>query len=203
MKAISRRSRIAAVSALVTVGLGSLTGCSGSSDDAATGELGGTPAPASNAPSTTGESDNAIRCAQIEPLAAPITKAFSFSADDSAEDPSSTSCVWTNAAVKSASTNLDEYATLGITVDRTGWSKDDLAALPGATDDPRATALGGRINLGKQASTLGEAGSVQVLFPEGTVTVVATGALLTASKDTSIPVDSVIDVATAVAQLRR
>ncbi|QDY08621.1 hypothetical protein FJK98_16930 [Micromonospora sp. HM134] len=199
----TRRSRTAVVAVLASVGLASLAGCSGDPDDAATGEFGGSPAPASSAAPAEENADTTIRCAQIAPLAAPITKAFTFSADDSAEDPSSTSCVWTNAAVGAASTKIEDYATLGITLDRTAWSKDDLASVPGATDDPRAAALGGRVLLKAQADTLGDAGSVQVLFPEGTVTVVATGALLSASKDTSIPVDSVIGVATAVAQLRR
>jgi len=45
---------------------------------------------------------------------------------------------------------------------------------------------------------------VQLLLPEGTVTVVATGAALSATaEETAVPVDDVIGVAADVAALRR
>jgi hypothetical protein len=197
------RSRVLAAAVLAAVAIAVLAGC----DREAAEPAGDLSAPGKGAsvsePTPVEEADAVITCAQIEPLAAPITGSFSFSPDDSTEDASGTSCVWTNAAVDAASTDLEDYATFGITLDGTGWSHDELATLPGATDDARAEALGGRVLLGTDAETLADAGSVQVLFPEGTVTVVATGALLSASTDTAIPVDAVIDVAAAVARLRQ
>jgi hypothetical protein len=194
--------------AVFPIALLMFAGCSGTSDDEPQSQ--GSLAPASSvAGSSPAEAlasefpGGVITCEEVEALAAPITGAFSFSAGDSSEDASGTTCVWTNAAVDAASIHLEDYATLGITVDGTTWSSDDLATLAGATDNPRAAALGGRILLGTEAATLGEAGSVQVLFPEGTVTVVATGAMLGASPDTLIPVNAVIDVAVDVAELRR
>lgn len=196
-----------------------LAGCSGASDDDSQESPASESSPTSKAaepsPTETTEAtdeapapdhgDAAITCAAVQPLAAPITGSFTFSPDDSSEDSSATTCVWTNDAVREASITLEDYAALGITVDGLSWSVDDLATLPGASDDPRAEALGGRLLLGEgaDATTLGEAGSVQVLFPEGSVTVVASGTLLAASPDTQIPVDAVVDVAVQVAELRR
>lgn len=194
---------------LLALSIAALAGCAATADgpvDAAPADTAATDTasapPAGNGDSS-GSSARVVTCAEIEPLATAITGAFAFSPEDSAEDASSTSCVWTNAAPGSGSTDIVDYAALSITVDGTTWSADELASLPGATDDPRATAIGGRVLLGADADTLGDAGSVQVLYPEGTVTVVATGALASASADTQIPVDAVIDVATRVAELRR
>lgn len=147
--------------------------------------------------------DTLITCADIEPLAAPITAGFLFSPDDSSEDASGTTCVWINDAVASASTALEDYASLAVGIDGTTWSADELRTLAGATDDPRAEALDGRVLLLGEGDTLGEVGSVQLLSPRGTVTVVATGMLLSASPDTAIPVDAVLDVAADVGALRR
>ena len=83
-----------------------------------------------------------------------------------------------------------------------GWTADELRTLPGAKDDPRAEAVDGRILLLTDGETLGEVGSVQLLSPRGTVTIVATGTLLSASPDTAIAVDAVIDVAADVEALR-
>ncbi len=152
---------------------------------------------------TTSPATAAIPCAQLQPLAAPITGAFSFSAEDSSEDDTGTTCVWINGAVASTSTALEDYASIGITVDDTAWTPEELATLSGATDDPRAASLGGRILVLGSGTTLGEVGSVQLLSPHGSVTVVATGTLLSASADTRIPVDAVIDVAAKVAALQR
>lgn len=153
--------------------------------------------------STSGEStDEVITCADIEPLATPISAGFSFSPADSSEDASGTTCVWINEAVASASTELENYASLAVGIDRTGWSADELRTFPGAKDDPRAEALGGRVFLLDEGDTLGEVGSAQLLLPRSTVTIVATGMLLSASPDTAIPVDAVIDVAAAVGALR-
>lgn len=146
--------------------------------------------------------DTVITCADIEPLAAPITAGFAFSPDDSSEDASGTTCVWINDAVASASTALEDYASLAVGIDETTWSMDELSTLSGAIDDSRAAALDGRVLLLGDGDTLGEVGSVQLLSPRGTVTIVATGMLLSASADTAIPVDSVIDVAADVAALR-
>lgn len=192
-----------AAAGLLALSIVALAGC------AATADTPPDPVPNASAPPATdgepsgGSSARVVTCAEIEPLAAAITGAFGFSPEDSTEDASGTSCVWTNAAVEGASTDLGDYATLGITVDGTTWSADELASLPGATDDARVAAIDGRVLLGADADTLGDAGSVQVLYPEGTVTVVATGALASASADTQIPVDTVIGVAAQVAELRR
>ncbi|WP_337001370.1 MULTISPECIES: hypothetical protein [unclassified Microbacterium] len=147
--------------------------------------------------------DALITCADIEPLAAPITAGFVFSPDDSSEDSSGTTCVWINDAVASASTALEDYASLAVGIDGTTWSADELRTLAGATDDPRAEALDGRVLLLGEGDTLGEVGSVQLLSPRGTVTIVATGMLLAASADTAIPVDAALDVAADVGALRR
>ncbi|MFZ4893997.1 hypothetical protein ACL9RL_06070 [Plantibacter sp. Mn2098] len=189
--------------AALPIGLLMLAGCADASGETtrSTSASSETAAPVDGTAS--GSSALVIGCDDVAAVAAPITGAFSFSADDSSEDSSGTTCVWTNAALDAGESNIEDYAALGITVDGTAWSADDLATLAGATDHPRAAALGGRLLLGSDAATLGEAGSVQVLYPEGTVTVVATGTLLGASPDTLIPVDSVVDVAVAVAGLRR
>lgn len=202
MPDLAPRMRLLPTAALVAVVL-ALTGCAAAStppSPATAPALTATP-PASEAP--TASTASAVTCAEVEPLAASITAGFSFSSDDSSEDPSSTTCVWTNGAVDAASSDLDAYASLAISIDGTGWSAEELELLPGATDDPRVTAIDGRVLMGTPADTLGDAGSVQVLFPQGTVTVVATGALATASADTAIPVDTVIGVASEVAELRR
>lgn len=144
----------------------------------------------------------AITCADIEPLASPITGNFTLSAADSVEASDGATCVWTNDAVSSGSTDIADYAALSVGIDNLAWTADELSTLPGATDDPRADALGGRVLILGEGATLGEVGSVQVLFPRGSVTIVATGAMLTASPDTAIPVDAAIDVAAAVASLR-
>ncbi|WP_169164109.1 hypothetical protein [Cellulomonas taurus] len=160
---------------------------------------------APTAAETDADTDSAgavITCAEIEPLAAPITAGFALSPDDSSEDATSTSCVWVNDAVASASTDLTAYATLSVTVDGTTWSADELATVPGVSDDPRAATLGGRILILGEGETLGEVGSVQVLYPRGTVTVVATGAMLTVPEAADMPVDDVIGVAVDVAELR-
>ena len=176
-----------------------LAGCSSAPADQSS-------APANDAGAPTAapadSADTVITCADIEPLAAPITAGFAFSPDDSSEDASGTTCVWINDAVASASTALEDYASLAVGIDETTWSMDELSTLSGAIDDPRAAALDGRVLLLGDGDTLGEVGSVQLLSPRGTVTIVATGMLLSASADTAIPVDSVIDVAADVAALR-
>lgn len=181
-----------------------LSGCSSApetTDDPSVAEE--TPA------SQTAERDDAtapagpVTCADIAPLAAPITGSFAFSEDDSTEERSGATCVWINDAVASTSTDLADYAALSVGIDDLAWTEEELSTLPGATDDPRAAALDGRVLVLGDGDTLGEVGSVQVLFPKGSVTIVATGALLTASPDTAIPIDAVIDVAANVAALRR
>lgn len=176
-----------------------LAGCSSAPADQSS-------APADDAGAPTAapadSADTVITCADIEPLAAPITAGFAFSPDDSSEDASGTTCVWINDAVASASTALEDYASLAVGIDETTWSMDELSTLSGAIDDSRAAALDGRVLLLGDGDTLGEVGSVQLLSPRGTVTIVATGMLLSASADTAIPVDSVIDVAADVAALR-
>ena len=91
---------------------------------------------------------------------------------------------------------------LAVGIDGVSWTADELRTLPGAKDDPRAEAVDGRILLLADGETLGEVGSVQLLSPRGTVTIVATGTLLSASPDTAIAVDAVIDVAADVEALR-
>ncbi|MCD2497068.1 hypothetical protein [Microbacterium nymphoidis] len=193
-----------------------LTGCSASPVPASPGTAptaeanapAGSAATASSEPST-GETPGteasvaaAITCADIEPLAASITGNFTLSAADSVEGAEGTTCVWTNEAITSGSTDIADYAALSVGIDDLAWTAEELSTLPGATDDPRAGALGGRVLILGSGETLGEVGSVQVLSPRGSVTIVATGTLLTAAPDTAIPVDAVIDVAAAVAALR-
>ena len=210
--------RLSVSPALVIAALSvvALTGCSASPVPASPGTAStaeanapaGSAATASSEPST-GESPDteasvsaAITCADIEPLAASITGNFTLSAADSVEGAEGTTCVWTNEAITSGSTDIADYAALSVGIDDLAWTAEELSTLPGATDDPRAGALGGRVLILGSGETLGEVGSVQVLSPHGSVTIVATGTLLTAAPDTAIPVDAVIDVAAAVAALR-
>ncbi|PRB10090.1 hypothetical protein CQ042_18435 [Microbacterium sp. MYb62] len=196
-----RPSSVPRLSVLALVGMLALAGCSSapsSSGPASAEDSGGS---TESAP-TSESADTIITCTDIEPLAAPITAGFSFSADDSSEGPSDTTCVWVNEAVASASTALEDYASLAVGIDGTTWSAEELRTLAGATDDPRAAALDGRVLLLGDGDTLGEVGSVQLLSPRGTVTIVATGTLLSASPDTAIPVDAVLDVAADVGALR-
>lgn len=196
-----RSSSVPRLSALALVGILALAGCSSAPDSSGPAPAGDSGGSAESTP-TSESADTVITCADIEPLAAPITAGFSFSADDSSEDESGTTCVWINEAVASASTALEDYASLAVGIDGTTWSADELRTLPGAIDDPRAAALDGRVLLLGDGDTLGEVGSVQLLTPRGTVTVVATGTLLSASPDTAIPVDAVLDVAADVGALR-
>ena len=91
-----------------------LAGCSSAPADQS-------PAPADDAGArTAAPADSAapvITCADIEPLAAPITAGFAFSPDDSSEDASGTTCVWINDAVASASTALEDYASLAVGIE--------------------------------------------------------------------------------------
>ena len=192
-----RPSPASLLTVLAVTGVVVLAGCS-------------SPAAPSSAPADDAErsaaapvdsADTVVTCADIEPLAAPITAGFAFSPADSSEDASGTTCVWVNDAVASASTALEDYASLAVGIDSTSWSADELRTLSGAVDDPRAAALDGRVLVLGDGDTLGEVGSIQLLSPRGTVTIVATGMLLTASADTAIPVDSAIDVAAEVAAL--
>lgn len=187
------------LSLLAVSGVLLLAGCSSApaAPDSAPADDAGAPTAAAAE-----SADTIITCADIEPLAAPITAGFSFSPDDSSEDASGTTCVWINEAVASESTALEDYASLAVGIDDMSWSADELRTLAGATDDPRAAALDGRVLLLADGDTLGEVGSVQLLSPRGTVTIVATGMLLSASPDTAIPVDAVLDVAADVAALR-
>ncbi len=210
--------RLSVSPALVIAALSvvALTGCSASSVPASPGAAptaeanapAGSAATASSEPSTGETPDTeasvaaAITCADIEPLAVSITGNFTLSAADSVEGAEGTTCVWTNEAITSGSTDIADYAALSVGIDDLAWTAEELSTLPGATDDPRAGALGGRVLILGSGETLGEVGSVQVLSPRGSVTIVATGTLLTAAPDTAIPVDAVIDVATAVAALR-
>ncbi|MFK4789128.1 hypothetical protein [Microbacterium sp. ZW T5_56] len=198
---------------IAALGVATLSGCSASPESTSTAAANPPAAvesdsaaepsatPESSAP-VDAESSVAITCADIEPLAASITGNFAFSAVDSVEASDGTTCVWTNDAVTSGSTDIADYAALSVGIDNLAWTAEELSTLPGATDDPRADALGGRVLILGEGTTLGEVGSVQVLFPRGSVTIVATGAMLTASPDTAIPVDAAIDVAAAVAGLR-
>lgn len=196
-----RLSSASALSALAIAGVLVFAGCS-----SAPAPVHPSPDPANGAETATESesepTDTLVTCADIEPLAAPITAGFSFSAADSSEDPSGTTCVWVNEAVASASTALEDYASLAVGIDGVSWTADELRTLPGAKDDPRAEAVDGRILLLADGETLGEVGSVQLLSPRGTVTIVATGTLLSASPDTAIAVDAVIDVAADVEALR-
>lgn len=188
----------------VLLGAVALVGCSAApeeGDDPSSGE--GPVVSQTDPADDTTETSDSITCADIAPLAAPITGSFVFSEDDSTEDRSGATCVWINDAVASTSTDIADYAALSVGIDDTAWTAEELTTLPGATDDPRAATLDGRVLVLGDGDTLGEVGSVQVLFPKGSVTIVATGALLTASPDTAIPVDAVIDVAADVASLRR
>ncbi len=201
---------------IAAVSVVALTGCSASPVPASPGAAptaeanapAGSAATASSEPSTGETPDTeasvaaAITCADIEPLAVSITGNFTLSAADSVEGAEGTTCVWTNEAITSGSTDIADYAALSVGIDDLAWTAEELSTLPGATDDPRAGALGGRVLILGSGETLGEVGSVQVLSPRGSVTIVATGTLLTAAPDTAIPVDAVIDVATAVAALR-
>lgn len=178
-----------------------VTGCS--SAPAVPGSVPTTdPGETSESASTPEPADTVITCADIEPLAAPITAGFSFSPTDSSEDATGTTCVWINQAVASESTALEDYASLAVGIDGTSWTADELRTLAGAIDDPRAAVLEGRVLLLADGDTLGDVGSVQLLYARGTVTIVATGMLLSASPDTAIPVDTVIDVAADVGALR-
>lgn len=190
------------LSLLAVSGVLLLAGCSSApaGPDSAPADDAG--APTAAAAESAESADTIITCADIEPLAAPITAGFSFSPEDSSEDASGTTCVWINEAVASESTALEDYASLAVGIDDMSWSADELRTLAGATDDPRAAALDGRVLLLADGDTLGEVGSVQLLSPRGTVTIVATGMLLSASPDTAIPVDAVLDVAADVAALR-
>lgn len=196
--------------ALLLFGALSLTGCSAQDApdaDPAPAAPAAAEAPTADAATDAPQADadtgaSVISCADVAPLAAPITAGFTLSPDDSSEDATGTSCVWLNDAVAAGSTDLTAYATLGITVDGTTWSADELATVPGVSDDPRAAALGGRVLVLGEGQTLGEVGSVQLLYPEGTVTVVATGAMLTSPEAADIPVDDVVGVAVDVAGLR-
>lgn len=205
------RLRVSPVLVIIAaLGVATLSGCAASPESTSTTTAANPPA-AANPPTATMtepsgpdavEPAAAITCADIEPLASPITGNFTLSAADSVEASDGATCVWTNDAVISGSTDIADYAALSVGIDNLAWTADELSTLPGATDDPRADALGGRVLILGEGATLGEVGSVQVLFPRGSVTIVATGAMLTASPDTAIPVDAAIDVAAAVASLR-
>ncbi len=187
----------------VLLGAVALAGCSAAPEAGDAPSSGEEPVASQTDPADdTTETSDGITCADIAPLAAPITGSFAFSEDDSTEERSGATCVWINDAVASTSTDLADYAALSVGIDDLTWTEEELSTLPGATDDPRAAALDGRVLVLGDGDTLGEVGSVQVLFPKGSVTIVATGALLTASPDTAIPVDTVIDVAANVAELR-
>lgn len=196
-----RLSSALCLSVLTVAGVLLITGCS--SAPAIPGAVPvSDPDEASESVSPPEPADRVITCADIEPLAAPITAGFSFSPSDSSEDASGTTCVWINQAVASESTALEDYASLAVGIDAMSWSTDELRTLAGASDDPRAEALNGRVLLLADGDTLGDVGSVQLLYPRGTVTIVATGMLLSTSPDTAIPVDAVIDVAADVGALR-
>lgn len=198
----SRTRSLALAGALV--GLVVLAGCSAAAEPAPQSPVSDTDAAG---PIDAGSSALVITCDQVAAVAAPITAGMVFSSDDSSEDSSATSCVWVTDDVDQGTTDLEGYGAIAIGVDGTGWTADDmemLSATGTVIDDPRAAAVDGRVYLLAEGETLADVGSVQLLFPEGTVTVVATGAALSATaEETAVPVDEVIGVAADVAALRR
>ncbi|GAA2077391.1 hypothetical protein [Microbacterium hatanonis] len=186
------------------VGLVLLAGCSAAAEPAPASPVAETDAAG---PVDAGSSALVITCDQVAAVAAPITAGMIFSPDDSSEDSSATSCVWITDDVDQGTTDLEGYGAIAIGVDGTGWTADDmemLSATGTVIDDPRAAAVDGRVYLLAEGETLADVGSVQLLFPEGTVTVVTTGAALSATaEETAVPVDDVIGVAADVAALRR
>lgn len=202
------RARLASIGLILSLAVG-LAGCasgSPSADGPGADSGASSGAGAAATPAETPSAATAITCDQIAEVAAPITAAFQFSPDDSSEDPTGTSCVWINDDALAGGTDIENYGTLAVAVDSTGWSADELAAIEQTgtvIDDPRAVAVDGRILLLSDGDTLGEVGSLQLLFPTGTVTIVVTGALMsTGAPDLAIPVDDAIGVAADVAALK-
>lgn len=202
------RARLASLGLVLSLAVG-VAGCA-SGSPAAEGPVAGSGTSADSGtaatPAETPSTTTTITCDQIAELAAPITAAFQFSPDDSSEYPTGTSCVWINDDALAGGTDIENYGTLAVTIDSTGWSADDLVAIEQTgtvIDDPRAGAVDGRILLLSDGDTLGEVGSLQLLFPAGTVTIVVTGALMsTGAPDLAIPVDDAIGVAADVAALK-
>lgn len=207
------------VASSVLVGVLALTGCSSSTPDAA-GEEPTASAPAAPSagsddpvePAETPADDagtaGAIGCEELDALAVAITTGLQFSEPDSSEHPTSTACVWVTPEVESASLDLAAYGALGITVDGTGWTTDEMDTLSSmmgtVVDDPRAADVDGRILLGSHGEMLADVGTLQLLFPEGTVTILASGVMLdSAAGGIEISVDDAIGVAAEIAALRR
>lgn len=158
---------------------------------------------ASEQPAPSETPAGALTCDDMTPAVATITEGLIPSPDDSSVDPSSTACVWITPETEDGGTDFENYGALSIVADDTSWSASELQSLPGnLVDDPRAAALGGRILLLGEGDTLPQVGSVQLLYPEGTITLVVTGAFLAEPESIDISVDDAIAAAVGVAELR-
>lgn len=84
--------------------------------------------------------------------------------------------------IRVGSLDLAAYGAPGITIDGTGWTPhkiDRLSSMMGnVADDPRAAVMDGRILLGTDGTTLADGGTLQLLYSEGTVTILASGVML-------------------------